>query len=132
MTCITEDMLGGFFAGWPNPPSASTHIQILRNSYRAIVAIDKETGKAVGFVNAISDGILTAYIPLLEVVKPYQGKGIGKWLVRLMLKECKDLYMTDICHDEELTSYYANFSPTGQTSSTLFRNYEAQAGRMQQ
>jgi len=30
----------------------------------------------------------------------------GNWLVRLMLKECKDLYMVDICHDENLIPYY--------------------------
>lgn len=129
MNRITENMLGGFFDGWPNPPSPATHLKILRSSYRAIVAIDIKTNKAVGFINAVSDGVLSAYIPLLEVNKAYQGKGIGKWLVSLMIKECKDLYMTDICHDEELTQYYTKFEPTGQTHSTLFRNYAAQSGR---
>ena len=127
---ITEDMLSGFFVGWPNPPSAATHLRILQNSYRAIVAIDAETNKVVGFINAISDGVLSAYIPLLEVLKSYQGKRIGSWLVRLMRKECKNLYMVDICHDEELASFYAKFEGARQSHSTLFRNYDAQSGRI--
>ncbi|MCL2202535.1 MAG: GNAT family N-acetyltransferase [Defluviitaleaceae bacterium] len=127
---ITEDMLSGFFVGWPNPPSPAVHLKILQNSYRAIVAIDTEINKVVGFINAVSDGVLTAYIPLLEVVESHQGKRIGSWLLRLMLKECKDLYMVDICHDEKLVPYYAKFEPTGQSHSTIFRNYDAQSGRM--
>jgi len=121
---ISEDMLEGFFAGWKKTVDPATHLKILKASYKAIVAIDSKTGKAVGFINAVSDGILTAYIPLLEVIEAYKGKNIGRLLVRLMLRECKDLYMVDICHDEELTGFYAKFEPTGQCRSTVFRNYE--------
>ena len=73
---ITEDMLTGFFVGWPNPPCRTLHLKILMNSYCSFVAMDKNTGQVVGFINAISDGVLTAYIPLLEVLPEYQGKGI--------------------------------------------------------
>ena len=125
---VTEDMLSGFFVGWPNPPSAATHLEILRKSYYAFVAMHH--GQVVGFINAVSDGVLTAYIPLLEVLPQYSGMGIGSELVKLMLNECKDLYMIDICHDEELTPYYAKFKPVGQCCSTVFRNYSAQSGRM--
>jgi len=128
MSKITADMLNGFFAGWQNKPNPTTHIRIMQNSYRAIVAVDATTGMAVGFINSISDGILSAYIPLLEVLPEYRGKGIGRWLVRLMKQECKHLYMLDICHDEEIAPFYAKFEPTGQGRSTLFRNYEAQGG----
>jgi len=122
-------MLSDFFVGWPNPPNPAMHLKILQNSYRAIVAIDTATNKVVGFINAVSDGVLTAYIPLIEVLESYQGKRIGSWLIRLMLKECKDLYMIDICHDENLAPFYAKFEPTGQSYSTVFRNYDAQSGR---
>ena len=130
MDGITEDMLAGFFVGWPNPPNAAMHLKILRSGYCAFVAIDKTENKVVGFINAVSDGVLTAYIPLLEVLPAYKGCGIGSELVELMLNECKDLYMVDICHDEELTPYYARFEPTGQNCSTVFRNYAAQSGKV--
>lgn len=128
LTRITEGMLEGFFAGWPNPPSPSTHLQLLKNSYRVIIAVDTNTNKVVGFINAISDGILTAYIPLLEVIDPYKRKGIGNELLTLMLKECRDLYMVDICHDSELTPYYARFG-AHKGNASVFRNFDAQSGK---
>jgi GNAT superfamily N-acetyltransferase len=125
---ITEEMLSGFFKNWPNAPSAATHLKILRNSYRVIVAVDSECNKVVGFINAISDGVLSAYVPLLEVIDVYQGKGIGSELVNRIIEECGDLYMVDICHDAELTPYYARFGAR-QSHASIFRNFHAQSGK---
>jgi len=75
------------------------------------------------FVVCISDGILTAYIPLLEVLPEYQGKGIGTKLVKLILEETSELYMIDISHDEDKTSFYARFGLHKGVMS-FFRNYE--------
>jgi len=129
VTNLTDDMLdGGFFVDWPNPPDIATHLKILMGSYCSFIAIEKETNKVIGFINAISDGILTAYIPLLEVLPEYQGKGIGKELVRLILEELKDLYMIDICHDKELAPFYTQFGALSGNAS-FFRNYNAQSGK---
>jgi len=124
----TEMLAGGFFVGWPNPPSPETHLRILRNAWCSYVAIDSATNAVVGFINCVSDGVLTAYIPLLEVLPEYQGHGIGKRLVQLILDEAKDLYMIDIGHDEEKTGFYAQFKPHTLTMS-CFRNYHAQSGK---
>ena len=125
---ITPNMLIGFFQGWPNPPSSVTHLKILQRSYRAYVAIDTNLNKVVGFINAVSDGILSAYVPLLEVLVSYQGRGIGSKLVTLILEDCKDLYMVDICHDEDLIPYYAKFGAR-KCSASIIRNYTAQSGK---
>ncbi len=118
----------GFFDGWPNPPSKETHRKILGNSYKSIVAIDDESNKIIGFINAISDGILSAYIPLLEVLPEYQKQGIGMKLVKKMLKELNDFYMIDLCCDKELQAFYER---TGmiKSHSMIYRNYEYQCGR---
>ncbi|MCL2671752.1 MAG: GNAT family N-acetyltransferase [Clostridiales bacterium] len=127
---ISEDMLdGGFFVGWPNPPNKATHMKILRNAYCAVLAVDRSCGKVVGFVNAISDGVLAAYVPLLEVLPDYQGQGIGSELIKRILEELGDIYMVDICHDEELAPYYARFGAYPSPAS-LFRNFDAQSGRV--
>jgi predicted N-acetyltransferase YhbS len=63
----------------------------------------------VGFITAISDGVLSAYIPLLEVLKPYQGQGIGGRLVQRMLDQLNGYYMIDLLCDPELESFYARF-----------------------
>lgn len=96
----------GFFDGWPNPPDKETHKKILENSALSIVAIDEKTDLIVGFVHAISDGVHSAYLPLLEVLPPYKGRGIGRKLMERILDEPRDIYMIDLSCDEELVPFY--------------------------
>jgi len=123
---INEEMLSGFFVGWPNPPSQSAHIEILKGSYCVWLAMDKRRNKVAGFVYAISDGVLSAYIPLLEVLPEYQKSGIGKELVAKMLDSLKIFYMVDLLCDKELQNYYAKFGMQEATGSFL-RNYDRQS-----
>ncbi len=67
LTAVREDMLRGFFVGWPRRPSPAQHLAVLRASYRSVVAIDA-ADRVAGFVNMLSDGIPTAFIPWLEVL----------------------------------------------------------------
>src|SRR5215469_10724428 len=82
LSSLREDMLHGFFVGWPRRPSAGQHLAVLRGSYRSVVAVDEASSRVVGFVNMLSDGVLTAFIPWLEVLPDYQGQGIGGELLR--------------------------------------------------
>ncbi|MFE4362597.1 GNAT family N-acetyltransferase [Kitasatospora sp. NPDC056800] len=103
---LAEQDLSGFFVGWPAPPTAAQHLAVLKGSYRVVVALDAGTGHVVGFVNMISDGVLTGFIPWLEVLPEYQGKGIGGQLVRRVLAEAEHLYSVDLTCDEPLRAYY--------------------------
>jgi ribosomal protein S18 acetylase RimI-like enzyme len=125
---ITADQLsGGFFVGWPNPPSAETHLRMLRGSAHVWLAIADDARQVVGFVNAISDGVLAAYIPLLEVLPSWQGRGIGTELMRRMLDTLAGIYMVDLLCDEELQPYYERLGMRRATGM-LARNYAAQSG----
>ena len=64
---LTVDQLAGFFVDWPKKPTPEAHLNILRGSSRVVVAMDAPSGKVVGFVTAISDGVLSAYVLLLKV-----------------------------------------------------------------
>ena len=97
---LTVGQLAGFFVGWPKRPTPETHLKILQNSRHVVLAIDESTDNIVGFITAISDGVLSAYIPLLEVLPEYQGQGIGKELVRRILGLLSDYYMVDLTCDE--------------------------------
>nr|WP_322742869.1 GNAT family N-acetyltransferase [Priestia megaterium] len=92
-----------------------------------VIALDENTNQAVGFITAISDGVLSPYIPFLEVLPEYKSKGIGKELVKLMLKELDDIYMVDLCCDDDLVPYYEKFGML-KSNSMLVRNYEMQSG----
>lgn len=118
----------GFFQGWPNPPSEEKHREILEKSYKSIVAVDEKNNKIIGFINVISDGILSTYIPLLEVLPEYRNQNIGSELVRRMLEELRDFYMIDLCCDENLQSFYEKFGMI-KSQGMIYRNFQYQCGR---
>jgi len=101
---VATEELGGFFVGWPEPPSPERHLDILQRSAHVVLA--RADGRVVGFVTAISDGVLSAYVPLLEVLPEYEGQGIGSELMRRLLARLDDLYMVDLCCDAELEPFY--------------------------
>lgn len=102
---IAPEQLTGFFVGWPDPPTPETHLRILQRSSEVVLAL--EGPRVVGFITAISDGVLAAYLPLLEVLPEYQGRGIGAELVRRMLARLAGLYMIDLICDPNLKGFYA-------------------------
>ena len=109
VTGLSQAELEGFFVDWPSPPSAERHLEILRGSDHVVLARDGENGRVVGFITAISDGVLSAFIPLLEVLPEHQGQGIGSELVRRILAELEDFYMVDLVCDPELEGFYRRF-----------------------
>lgn len=126
---ITADQLHGFFAGWPNPPSPETHLAILQRSDAVVLATDDETGRVVGFINALSDGVLNAFIPLLEVLPAYQGRGIGSELVQRMLAQLGGLYAVDLMCDTDVQPFYARLGMIAGYGMML-RRYDRQAGNV--
>lgn len=123
---IRAAQLEGFFVGWPNPANPETHLRIMQGSYKVWLALDGE--KVVGFITAISDGVLTAFIPLLEVLPDYQGQGIGQELTRKMLDSLKHLYSIDLICDEDVQPFYEKLDMRRYTGM-IYRNYENQAGQ---
>lgn len=101
---IGPENLRGFFQGWPNPPSPATHLEVLRGSHCVWLAMHAD--RCVGFVNALSDGMLCAFIPLLEVLPEYQGQGIGRELLRRMKETLADVYSIDIVCDPAMLPFY--------------------------
>ena len=125
---IRPEQLDGFFHGWPSPPSSETHLELLRHSQEVVLAIDAESERVIGFVTAISDGVLCAYIPLLEVLPAWQRRGIGRALLQRLLQRLDDLYMVDLLCDPELQPIYEGLGMT-RGQGMLLRNYDHQSGR---
>ncbi|MEW9676920.1 GNAT family N-acetyltransferase [Lentibacillus sp. L22] len=113
---------------WPNPPSPETHLRLLKNSDHVVLAIDEQLNQVIGFITAISDHVLSAYIPLLEVLPSYQSHGIGKELVTRILNELDDICMIDLMCDEDLQPFYEKVNMMKSTGMIL-RNYRQQSGK---
>jgi ribosomal protein S18 acetylase RimI-like enzyme len=107
---VTPEHLYGFFVGWSRVPTPEKHLDVLRGSAHVVLARDGE--RVVGFVTAVGDGVLSAFIPLLEVLPEYQGQGIGTELMRRMLDRLESLYMVDLCCDADLEPFYRRFGMT--------------------
>lgn len=108
---VEADDLIGFFHGWPVSPAPERHLELLRRSCRVVLAVDDVAG-VVGFVTAITDGVLCAYIPLLEVRPDHRSKGIGTRLVKEILTDLDGLYMVDLACDEGLQPFYQRLGLT--------------------
>lgn len=106
--CCNESFTG-FCVGWRKPLCGDTLFRILKNSYKTVVAIDDQTNKTVGFINSLSDGIQFAFIPMLEVLPEYQGRGIGTNLLNCMLEELSSIPNIDLMCEQELQPFYEKF-----------------------
>ncbi|NJL93658.1 MAG: GNAT family N-acetyltransferase [Anaerolineae bacterium] len=97
----------GFFVGWPNPPDPATQLRLLQGSYRVVLALDPARGQVIGFINALSDGLLSAFIPLLA--------------------ELRHLYSIDLLCDPNLQPFSARLGLVA-LPGTALRNYDRQSG----
>ena len=122
--------VGNFFVGWPNKPSIEILKQSIERADYAVLAIDTEKNTLAGYITAITDHTLSAYIPFLEVEEAYQKQGIGHKLVTKMLEQLQHLYMIDLVCVKELADFY---SEAGFQSwhAMIKRNYVNQSGFQQ-
>ena len=117
-----EQLTGGFFKGWAEPLTPEQHMTILRNSAHVILAIDDETGRVAGFINALTDGVRFAFIPMVEVRDAYRLQGIGSQLMVRMLETLGRYGCIDLACDAEQQPFYERFSMIRSFGMTL-RDY---------
>lgn len=120
---IAAEGLRGFFVGWPQPPAPEARLRILRAADRVLLALEPNERCVIGFITAICDGVFAAYIPLLEVLPAYQGRGIGTRLVRGMVERLADHYMIDAICDPDVAPFYERCGLRVVTGVAC-RNYE--------
>lgn len=122
---LTPKSLQGFFHGWPNPPSPETHLALLRGSAHVVLAVEED--RVIGFVTAISDGVLSAHVTFLEVLAEHREQGIGSELMRRIVARLQSLYAVDLVCDPALAPFYERlgFRPG---HAMLRRDLSRQAG----
>jgi len=104
---FTKEQLAGLFNSveWLSGKYPAKLKKALDNCETVFTAWDNE--KLVGLINAIDDGVLTAYVHYLCVDPAYQKKGIGKELLRQVKNKYKDyLYLLLVAENEPLIGYY--------------------------
>jgi ribosomal protein S18 acetylase RimI-like enzyme len=124
---VASEHLAGFFVGWPNPPSPATHLRLLHTSDHIVLALDETTNAVIGYITALSDGVLFAYISSLEVLPAFQSHGIGSELVRRLLARLQDIYAIDLLCDPDVQPFYARLGMRPAVGM-IVRNYARQSG----
>lgn len=74
-----------------------------------MLAVDPAADRVVGFVTAISDGVQSAFITLLEVLPGYRDRGIGTELMRRILQKLEPIPNVDLMCDPEVVGFYERF-----------------------
>jgi ribosomal protein S18 acetylase RimI-like enzyme len=98
-----SDAHENFFVGWPTKPSYKLVKSHFANA-ESIFAIQGD--EITGFITALTDKSLFAFIPLLEVRPEFQHRGIGTSLVSAMELHLGELYGIDLVCDPDLISFY--------------------------
>jgi ribosomal protein S18 acetylase RimI-like enzyme len=93
------------FVGWPSPPALDDRLGILTSADEVVVCRTSD-GVVVGFATAITDYRFAAYIPLVEVLPEYQGRGIGSQMVQILLERLRSCYMIDLVCDDDVVPFY--------------------------
>jgi ribosomal protein S18 acetylase RimI-like enzyme len=119
---INPDELKGFFVGWARPLSPEQHYLILKNSSYKVLAYDTEKSKVAGFINALSDEVNSAFIPMLEVLPEYQNRGIGSNLMKGMLNLLNHITCIDLTCDAEMQRFYERFGML-KSNGMIIRKY---------
>ena len=105
----TNDHLGTreldrFFQNWKSPPSSKIRTKLLAGSDLIITA--RENKKLVGFLTAITDRAMHAFITLIEVLKTHQAQGIGSHLVKLAISHFRGYYDIVLITDPDKGKFY--------------------------
>lgn len=92
---ITKEGLQDLFLSveWESGNLPNELLSAISGSHSVITAWDND--KLIGLINALSDGVLTAYFHYMLVNPSYQGKGIGKEMMDMMLDRYKG-YQTKV------------------------------------
>jgi GNAT superfamily N-acetyltransferase len=76
----------------------------IRTSHRVFTAWDNE--KLVGLINTIADDVMNTFIPYTVVRPEYQGRGIGRRLVEMILEEYKDHARRVLIAFDDVVDFY--------------------------
>lgn len=106
---ITPEHLTGFFVEWTYSPPPEIHLRMLAGSDHFVLARDATSGQIVGYIAALTDGVLSSFISFLEVLPAYQNQGIGRGLMERMLERLSYLPKVDLLCGPAAIPFYERF-----------------------
>ena len=90
--------------GWSSAEKPIELMAALRNSHALVTA--RRAGRLVGIGNAISDGHLVVYYPHMLVHPAFQGQGIGRQMLAVMLEKYAGFHQQMLTADGRAIAFY--------------------------
>ena len=92
-------------------------MRALRRSHSVVTAWVR--GSLVGLGNALSDGNLVVYYPHMLVLPEFQGRGIGRELMKRLMKRYRGFHQHILIAEATAVSFYrkCGFKRAGKTDS---------------
>ncbi|MDR2585000.1 MAG: GNAT family N-acetyltransferase [Prevotellaceae bacterium] len=91
----------------------------MRNSGSVFTAWHNE--KLIGLINVLDDGMMTAYVHYLLVNPEYQGKGVGKELIRMVKERYEDYLRIMLnAYNKEIDFYQHCGFKAGENMTPMF------------
>lgn len=116
---IPIEKLAGLYRAveWTAADKPEALQRAVADSHSLITAWDGNT--LVGLGNAISDGHLVVYYPHLLVHPKYQGRGIGKQMMRVLMARYDGFHQQVLIADNRAVEFYrrCGFVRAGKTES---------------
>jgi len=75
---------------WKEEYSPADLSRLIRGSFVFAVAVDRNSGRAVGMGRVISDGVSDGYIQDLVVLPPFRKQGTGAQIVSALVQKCRE------------------------------------------
>jgi GNAT superfamily N-acetyltransferase len=102
---------------WSSAKNGKVLRKALLGSHSLVTAWSGKT--LVGLGNAISDGFLVAYYSHLLVLPGFQGKGVGREIIRRLKKKYKSFHQHILVADGKAVGFYkkCGFERAGKTKS---------------
>jgi len=102
---------------WSSAEKKEQLYRALLDSHSLVSAWDGK--KLVGLANAISDGHLVVYYPHMLVLPEYQGRGIGKQMMDVLLKKYNNFHQQMLTADGRAIEFYekCGFERAGKTEA---------------
>lgn len=115
--------------GWWKDSYDKTGIpSLISGSFAFAVAVDNNSGKAVGMGRILSDGVSDAYIQDVVVLPPFRKQNVGKHLVRTLLDYCisKNIHWIGLIAEPGNDQFYTSlgFRPMKQYKPMLYHTEE--------
>lgn len=81
---------------------------LITGSFTFVVAVDRESGCAVGMGRVLSDGVSDGYIQDLVVRAACRGQGIGEAILSMLVRACTDAGISwiTLIAEPETKSFY--------------------------